>query len=301
MRNKAILSTVTALATLLVPAAAHANNPASPQALLGELIVIGLLVGLTSLGGGYALMSGDRKVKHQGLFIGLGVAMVVLSLATEGCAFVFTMVFAFVALARGVQMIVWGYRLKRTKSESPTDQVKAKPLRLVFAGVLLIPTTAIAASMTAAFTGTMMSSPLNERAQEELEKLVAYELRASATYVRETGQARYVAPDAEAYRQGLIVLNDELAGKTAVTLSSSSWKFEFAVPPDGQSFQARAIPQSFPFYPWNHFFSQASYFADQTGQIRAIRVNAPQRCPPDAPVVDKVILDATPAAVTPTP
>ncbi len=55
-------------------------------------------------------------------------------------------------------------------------------------------------------------------------------------------------------------------------------------------FTVYMLPSSrFPFFPFNYMTSQPSYRADETAQIRMIRVNRKDDlCPPDAPVVMKV-------------
>lgn len=61
---------------------------------------------------------------------------------------------------------------------------------------------------------------------------------------------------------------------------------EFVLGPDGTTFTLRMWPASLPPWPYRLLVSEASFYADQTGQLRAIRVNEPGvRCPADAPVV----------------
>ncbi len=257
-----------------VPQAALANNPPGPQAVLAEILILPIMVLLSLVGGGYAVLSRLRGKKSPGrtiLAVVGAILAILFSWMNEGFAVIVALIFGIIALSRALQMIIWGARAL-SKRDPPEHLRKANPWRLIPAGTVLITTTIFLVGMPFAFVGHWPDSHWRQRS---LVKFVAYQLAYANLQESRTGERRFHG-----------IARDAGLGNRFLWFSMN---VEYGA--DGKSFAAYMPPSSVPLYPYNYLNPQPSYYADGTGQIRMTYVYKKERCPPDAPVVLRVDKD----------
>jgi hypothetical protein len=144
---------------------------------------------------------------------------------------------------------------------------------MLTAGLLTCLTAVALVGLNFAFVGWWPDDNYMER---DLKRAVALELVKANEQKASAGAALYRPPE---FR-----IADSRMGMR-------SWYFEheFKLGPGGKSFQLWVWPKRMPFFPYNYLVTLPSFYADQTGQLRMIRVHKNgQRCPPDAPVYYRV-------------
>ena len=267
-----------AMASLIVlnPKLAWANNPPAPALFLAEISILPIMMLLTALGGGYAVLE-DTRDKRRGCLLAAGAgALVFISMAHEGFAFMVCVTFSFAAIVRGFKMVALGIAAG-SKKKVPENLEKASPKLLVSFGALLVIVSIFLGGFAFAFIGYFARSP--RYTEETLETYMTYNI-ANARIVKErTGEMRFLADIPAYYPPGLI-------GRT------QSFQLEYSQ--DYKSFVVYVLPiDKFPFFPYNYLVSLPSYRGDDSGQIRMIHThNEQDRCPADAPVVNTISEEA---------
>ena len=106
---------VLVLGSLLLPGVALANQPPAFQLAMSTLIALPMMMVLTLLGGGYAVMrereNGPRRWTLLPGFLAALVA-IVFAATHESAAVMVLFVFTLIAVARGCMMLWWGLRLR---------------------------------------------------------------------------------------------------------------------------------------------------------------------------------------------
>src|SRR5574338_174546 len=88
---------------------AYANQPPGPQVVLAEVLILPIMMLLTTLGGGYAILR-SRPTTRRGVKPVLAVVIILLSGMHEMYGLLVALVFGALAIVRGFQMIYWGIR-----------------------------------------------------------------------------------------------------------------------------------------------------------------------------------------------
>jgi uncharacterized membrane protein HdeD (DUF308 family) len=269
---------VLVLGSLLVPGVALANQPPAFQLAMATLIALPLMMVLTLLGGGYAVMREREKgPRRWTLLPGFLAALVAIVFAAthESAAVMVLFVFTLIAVARGCMMLWWGLRLRGGGGIRKYRLMAGGPC-MVFGSIVLF-----------AFSASFHAwRPNVAEVEEELQKLVAYQ-----QVVAEQNRAQHTVPLYEQPTKG----DDELrfegwtanlrpVGIGGSATGSRQFETEFLLGPGGDSFEVRIWPRRIPLGQ-----SLPSFYADETGELRMVRVrHANERCPENAPVYYKV-------------
>ncbi len=244
---------------------AWANQPPGPHMLLSEVLILPLMMLLTVLGGGYALMRA-KGVKHTRWAVVAAVVAIFLTGINEGFSAMLMLIFGPYALVRGVRLILWGVGALRPPEKRAVHLAHASPGRLIGAGSLTCLATVALVGMNFAFVGWWPGEGFVEKG---LKRMVASTLVEGNERKDASGSSLYQPPEIGILRR--------------------NFHDEFKLAPGGKSFQLWVWPDRMPFFPYNYLVTLPSFYADQTGQIRMIRVHKNgQRCPPDAPVYYRV-------------
>ncbi|MBI5623529.1 MAG: hypothetical protein HY924_07115 [Elusimicrobia bacterium] len=121
---------------------ASANAPtATPVSLLIVLAMPLLVLALTAAGGAGKVMTakGHRRWKTWEIV----VSMIILFILAPVVAPVFMFFLSLVALARSIQMLVWGYQARKPAAERKPFLAEAEPGRLMGAGAGLLALTVV--------------------------------------------------------------------------------------------------------------------------------------------------------------
>ena len=280
--KKKVIFPLTFLLTLMAVQPAMANQTPGPYVLLSELLILPAMVILTLMGGGYLIMNRLRPKKSRVRKLLFIIGMVVVFLVSgmhEAVGVVIAFIFGIIALRRGFRMISWG-REARPVINAPGHLTEANPWRLIPAGGLLIASTIFLIGMAIAFFGYFPEIAL-ENKETGLKKFVAHQLAYARLAKSEKGEIRYHKitnndPEYKSFFSGSPFFYD----RPTVHFNYSA---------DEKYFTVYVLPAKFPLFPYNYLTSRPSYRADETGQIRMIRVHEQNvLCPPDAPVVLKV-------------
>jgi hypothetical protein len=269
---------IVALALILLTAGpAAANDPPGPQTVLAEILILPLMMLLSLAGGAYAILEvlSPRKKKRWGAIGRWGgtILVILFSFAHEGFGFMVAVIFAIVAVRRGVQMLWWGMRARPAGPRLAHLQT-ANPWRLIPAGLSLVVLSLFLGSLPIAFFGYY---PWDSSGTESLKKYVTYQLALGRLEQARTGQAKFRRIEEQALQT--TGCGDRLRGGTRVEYDPSETGFTVLMLPKAR----------FPFFPYNHLTSQPTYRADEAGKIRMISVHHQDAvCPPDAPVVMQV-------------
>lgn len=272
-----------AVLMLFCAARAWANQPPGPQMVLGEILILPLMMLLTALGGGYAVMRAQGAKRRRFWWVA-AVAAIFLSGMQEGLALIVMLMFGVVALSRGSRMILWGIAATRPAETRPAHLAQAVPHRLVSAGAVTALAGMGVGGLAFAFIGWW---PGEGYVEHDLKRLVAYQVARGKQHKDTAGNPQYeafpVARDGSAPPRfvfeelGLIHLRPASA--------TGHWYFatEFRLGPGARSFEVWVWPRRMPIFPYNYLVTLPSFYADETGQIRMLRVHwAGQRCPPNA-------------------
>lgn len=261
---------------------AMANQPPGPQEADSMLLIPFVMVLLTLLGGGYAILN-NLKGKKTGWIINVLVAIVFLlvALAFGAATFLAAIIFGILALQRGVWMIKWGLHA-RPGREKPAHLLTANHKRLIPAGAALIIITVLLMSVVLVFTDYSFGGNyfIRKNREEAFIKLVTNEIART----RLTKEEREIIKKGE--KEGIrnILWKDD--GFRELDLKQQSVIIEYGE--GGKSFILYRLPHLPPF-PYNYLTSDASYRADETGKIRMVYVNKKGKlCPPDAPIVIQI-------------
>jgi len=280
---------------LLFARPAWANNPPGPQMTLAEILILPIMIIFTMLGGGYAILQAGREnPRRKGRWkILMAIIMIIVSGVSEGIGMLVMIIFGIIALVRGLEMVWWGLSALRQKEERKPRLVTANPIRLMPAGIILAVAAIGLGGIGPAFVGWYPERNVS-RTELDLKDLIAYQLLMAKEHTGTEGAPVYQPP-----------ISDEKGSFSKahpsferIEFSSLNWgegnrfrhyQTDFQLGPSGKSFQVRVIPYGFPFFPYRYFVSLPSFYGDQTGAIRMIRVNhAGQKCPEDAPVYYQV-------------
>jgi len=242
---------------------AWANQPPGPQMLLSEILILPLMMLLTALGGGYAVMRA-ANIKRRRWLIAVVVVAILLTGINEGLSAMLMLVLGPYVIVRGVRLALWGARARRPPDQHPAYLANASGGRLLTAGLLTCLTAVALVGLNFAFVGWW---PGEYYLEQRIKQVVALELVNANK--QQAGDAVYQLPE--------------------LRMAGTVYDQEFKLGPGGKSFQARVWPKRMPFFPYNYLVTLPSFYADQTGQLRMIRVHKPgQRCPPNAPVYYRV-------------
>jgi len=242
---------------------AWANQPPGPQMFLSEILILPLMMLLTALGGGYAVMRA-ANIKRRRWLIAVVVVAILLTGINEGLSAMLMLVFGPYALVRGVRLLVWGAKALHPPEKRSTYLAHASPARLLTASLLTCLMAIALVGMNFAFVGWW---PGEYYLEQRIKQVIALELVNANK--QQAGDAVYQLPE--------------------LRMAGTVYDQEFKLGPGGKSFQAWVWPKRMPFFPYNYLVTLPSFYADQTGQLRMIRVHNPgQRCPPDAPVYYRV-------------
>lgn len=254
-----------------------ANQPPGPHQLLAEVLILPIMALLTAIGGGYAIIRQTQKKKPSRVLNFLAAVLIIFfSFINGGLAVIVVLMFSILALIRGMQMLYWGLRTRLFRTR-PAHLAGAKSGRLIAAGAALVLATLFLVGMAAAFLNPYGVYEYHK--EERLKAFVAYQLAYAQLEKEKTGEIKFhniTDENSAPYDISEFVTNDRYNVKT-----------EFK--DDDKRFTVLMRPLFMPFFPYNHMTSEPSYRADESGQIRMIRVRKKnQVCPPDAPVVMKV-------------
>ena len=269
---------------LLWAAPAAANQPPGPQMILGEIAILPVMMLLTSLGGGYAVMR-ERKLgpRHRGWMALAAVLTVFFSGMHEGFGLLVLLLFGILAAGRGARLLRWSFDSGPRPPEATAARLRGAGMSLLLIGVFTV-------GIGPAFMGWW---PADSYVENDLKRMVALQMV----------QARKAPPSREGPQYQPLVLDERLW-----TLDEHRFPFlgplvrhygmEFRLHPGGRSYQFWAWPRNMPVFPYNFLTSLPSFYTDQTGQLRRIRVHWDEvRCPPDAPVYYRVTPDDANAGV----
>jgi hypothetical protein len=243
---------------------------------------------LTALGGGYAILRSPTKGTLVRRFL-LGFLLFVLAAIHEAFGLLVTVLLCILALKRAVRLFVWGIKARASEADpfklgSESDITPINPSeagvrswRLISAGIALAVITVFLTGSAFAFIGYWPD--FHEHLQVlTLRRFLAEEIAYGRAQLKQFGQTRFRAigdgKESDTWGEGLA--------------SDKNVRIEFS--PDRSHFTVLLLPNSrFPFWPYSLFTTQGSYRADESGQIRMIRVHrADEVCPPDAPVIRQV-------------
>ncbi len=249
--------------------------------MLAEMLTFLLLLSCSLIGGYYALISNRQKtswLKKLGkiLWTLLLVLLVVLfSAAHEGGAGMVTFGLGVLAIYRGITMLNWGtQRLKN----SPDALRNAVPWRLLLAAFILIPSALFCLGMTVAFQSSFVGTGRyqEEWRLERFKEFVAYQLAHAQLAEQTSGRIKFHQPSAqEPYlRKFENAFSEERNFRLQLEVDDRNGRFTVT------------LPALLPFFPYNHLTSAPTYYGDESGNIRMIRVqNKEQYCSADAPIV----------------
>jgi len=256
-----------------------ANQAPGPNMMLAEILMFPVMIVCSTIGGAYAVMRHGKARRGQPLLIVVAVLVIVLSGAHAFYSLLVAFLFGIIAAARSLRIIGWGLQASFA-SPRPAHLQKVRAWRLVSAGILLMASAVFLVGMALAFVDYRRSTTWHEnRRMEDFKGLLTYQM---------------------ALAQGKIPLTDSptRAGMTAEESEEARSHFIFGQyqhiryesDDDGQHFTIYMLPdRPFPIFPYNYLTSLPSYRADETGQIRMIRVhNTDTLCPADAQVVWRV-------------
>jgi len=274
---------------LLFPGAALANNNPGPQTLFGFVAMLIAIPILTYAGGGERILKRVAPASRwmRGIWSLLKVIAVLLfflwigTAGTSGLALLAVLAFA---VFRGARLIAWGVKAGLPDAARPAHVEGGSRWRLITAGSLLIVTAFVLTHMSVAFVGYY---PPEYRLASDLKKLATAMKEAGEKNKGPDGLPRYTPPTLSS--SGSYQFSDKWYHTLRPEPGARySWHAtEVKVAADGKSFQVWTWPREVPYRPWNQIMPVASFYIDQTGQLRATRVSeAGTRCPPDAPVRD---------------
>jgi hypothetical protein len=249
---------------------AMANNPPSGQTFSSVISILPLMIIFSMIGGAYEVLKRlEPKKKSNVLRISGIAAAIIFSMAHEGFAVLVTFIFGMIAIVRGFQMLGWGLGAL-ARGEKPAHLKAARPWRLISCSVSLIVVTIFLAGLSFVFLSPLHSEYKYHRMERAIKKFVIHQITYAHEHKTATGQSRFDEGAQDVYFR-----------------SFPKARVEFS--PDGNHFTVLMQPDFIPIFPYNYLTAVPSYRADETGQIRMIRVKRKdQLCPVDAPVIMKI-------------
>jgi len=317
MRNsRGFLKVLLIVGIVLCPVAAWANMPPDPLAYGAVSLILPVLAGCMALGGALAILAVRRPVRTYRRVLAIGglALLILLGFLDRSISFLMLLVCLLIVIRYSAAMIVWGIEARRPPEKRRPFLRDAEPNRLFAAGVLAILTTAIFTHMFISYYGRYPTASKYKNLGE-IADFLNYQSNYSRQSVLEIGRPVYAKPSPEfgskewffedevADRaRDLTGLSDHAVPKRYISSEAFSSEIhfpssiiiclnagiEFWLAPDRRSFKIWVWPNTFPDWPYNYIFPLTSYFADQTGQIRMIKVHRPEKCPEDAPVIETI-------------
>jgi hypothetical protein len=289
---------------LCAAAPALANQPPGPGVAVPQILMLPIMALLTAIGGGYAILRAKKRPTSLRGARWIAIPIIfIMGFMHEGYSLLVTLAFGLLALTRGVRMIRWGAESARPEVAAPSPQAAASPeqaatqpsspqrrparWRLISAGALLSLVAVYLMGSALAFVNYWPD--IYQYSQVSyMKSLVAAEIAYSRLQKQQSGEARFhrIKPG----EQGLWSYAEPL-------MRHGNARMEFSA--DDKHFTIYLLPYSgFPPWPYRFWTTQGSYRADESGEIRMVRVRERDRlCPQDAAVVMKVeesdIEDAT--------
>ncbi|HPQ70519.1 MAG TPA: DUF308 domain-containing protein [bacterium] len=277
--RKVFTTVMIALGATLLPAVAEANSPLACQTTLMLTLILPLMLLVTTLSGGYALMKKAKKKPKRWQYVLASALFIFLAIITESIAFLIITGFCLIVLVRGAFLVVSAIKARRHADEPPWNE--ARPWRLLLGALVLFAAVGLLARMYGSFLGEHHRMTNELKAYHDLETFLSCQF----DYQRKNdGELFTDLQDCN----GLMPL--EHGGVTGLfsRIIDDHYQIDFQLAEDRRTFTIRVIPGEFASPPLTFMARHSSFYADQTGQIRKIEVTEPKPCPPDAPVVRTV-------------
>lgn len=249
---------------------ALANNPPSGQTFLSMISILPLMIIFSMAGGAYVILKKLRSEQPgRGFLIG-GVAVAILfSMVHEGFAAIVAAIFGIIAIGRGFQMIGWGLATM-SRGQKPAHLIGASSWRLISSSICLITITVFLVGLSLVFTGNFIREYKYRDLEIALKNFVSYQIAYAQQQKKTTGRSRFDQAACDVYLK-----------------TYPRARVEYS--PDDLHFTVIAPPDYLPVFPYNYMTAAPSYRADETGQIRMIRVRSKNHlCPANAPVIMKI-------------
>jgi hypothetical protein len=249
---------------------AMANSPPSGQTFLSMISILPLMIIFSMIGGAYAVLKRLKPDKSSKVLPIIGIALAIIFSGThEGSAVLVTFIFGMIAIVRGFRMLGWGLETL-ARGEKPAHLKAARPWRLISSSVFLIVFTLFLTGFSVVFLSPLHSEFKYHRMERALKEFVIHQIAYAHEHKTATGQSRFDEEAQDNYFRAF-----------------PNTRVEYS--PDGNHFTVVMPPDFVPIFPYNHLTAVPSYRADETGQIRMIRVKRKNRlCPIDAPVIIKI-------------
>ena len=238
---------------LLTASIALANNPPSGQTLLSMISILLLTIIFSMLSGAYTVLKqlAPRGLSRGFLISGIVVATI-FSMALEGFAVIFAVIFGIYAIIRSFMMLGWGLTaLKR--GEKPAHLTETRPWRMISCSVGLMIITVFLVGLSIVFTGSLVREYKYRNIEEALKNFVSYQMAYACEQKAQTGRSCF----------------DE-AARDVYFKAYPHARVEYS--PDNKKFTVIVPPVFVPVFPYNYMTAMPSYRADETGRIRMIRV-----------------------------
>ena len=261
---------------LLTTGTALANNPPSGQTLLSMISILPLTIIFSMMGGAYTVLKQLAPNGFSKGFLISGIAVaIIFSMVHEGFAVIVAVIFGIYAIVRSFMMLGWGLTAL-TRREKPTHLLGASPWRLIPSGFFLIPITVFLVGVSIVFCGRYIGEHQNREMETALKEFVIHQIAYAREQKTKTGRCRF----------------DE-AAQDVYLKAYPDTRIEYS--PDGNHFSVVIPPRNLPVFPYNYMTAAPTYRADETGQIRMMRVRWKDHlCPADAPVIMKVEIQHLP-------
>lgn len=288
MKRWATSSFAAAVLVLLLSEPAHANEPPAPQTMLAQIVIVPIALAFFAFSGAAALYDRRKseslkqagKVRKRSLRRGrlsvLGIATLacLLSGMQEGFAVLLSLVLCGYAIVLAVRMI-------RVRREAPPGSYPrwATPV----AGVLLIPLAVFLASFSLLFFSGSDVYRYQDRSDRRLlhafwEYQAAHAREHDGVYLRLPPEGA----DAEGDTRGERLLELLKAGR-------SSAHFWIRYPNDLRGYAIGTTPAGFLPWPYRWFTSYKSFYMDQTGVIRYVKLFSPgEGATAESPVLERL-------------
>ncbi|MGD9079470.1 MAG: hypothetical protein PVG96_09020 [Desulfobacterales bacterium] len=249
---------------------AIANNPPSGQTFLSMISILPLMIIFSMIGGAYEVLKRLKPKKLSKVLRISGIAVAILfSMAHEGFAVLVTFIFGIIAIVRGFRMLGWGLGAM-ARDEKPAHLTAARPWRLISCSVSLIVFTLFLAGFSVVFLSPLHNEYKYHEMERAIKKFVIHQISYTHKHKTATGQSRFDEGAQDKYFKAF-----------------PNTRVEYS--PDGNHFTVVMPPDFLPIFPYNYLTAVPSYRADETGQIRMIRVKKKdQLCPIDAPVIMRI-------------
>jgi hypothetical protein len=275
---------LTSIFLLSLSESALANVPPSPQSLLALISILPIMIFLTLVGGGYAILRRHTQMLLQKgkkpflprsrlLKIGGAILLIFISLPVDGPIALVGLLFGVVALVRGIQMVRWALH-SLSRRETPLYLEGANPVRLIPAGFILILAALFLAGMPIAYIGYSAFSMSTATVDKLVKDLAAYQIAYS--------RHNTIQPEES------ILIFGQKQRPWKLTRLQRNYEIKLDSAQQNRGFTIHLTPTRFPLFPYNYCTSRPSYLVDHAGDIRMVYVHQKTPCPSDAPVVMKL-------------